>query len=152
MFEQALLPSLQLVRKRYLDTIANLDADQLSWRLAPGSNSIGFLIRHIAEAEYRFCEMFFQRPLPSDVSLFTIGKVRDEGQWTDLASLQSFAESSYAYLVKSLRSLPDDKWDLPVEAPIGVMTPREALGRLMFHTGYHAGQIGLIRKYGGGQE
>ncbi|MCK9912864.1 DinB family protein, partial [Microbacteriaceae bacterium K1510] len=56
---------------------------------------------------------------------------------------------SYSYLLASLEALPEEKWDVPVEAPIGTLSPREALGRLIFHTGYHAGQIGLIRKYGG---
>ncbi|MFY0545162.1 DinB family protein [Brevibacillus sp. H7] len=150
MFEQMLLPSLQTARKRYLDATANLEAHQLAWRIAPESNSIGFLIRHIAEVEYRFCLMFFGQPVPEEVSFSTIGPVKDEGQFTaDLDALLSFQQASYAYLLKSLRAFPEEKWDVLVEAPIGVLTPREALGRLMYHTGYHAGQIGLIRKYGG---
>jgi uncharacterized damage-inducible protein DinB len=150
MFEKMLLPSLQMARKRYLDAIVNLEARELSWRFAPESNSIGFLVRHIAEVEYRFCSMFFGQPIPQEVTIATIGPVKDEGQFTDLHSLLAFQEASYGYLLQSLRALPEEKWDVPVEAPIGVMTPREALGRLIYHTGYHAGQIGLIRKYGGG--
>jgi uncharacterized damage-inducible protein DinB len=149
MFEQTLLPALQTARSRYLDALANLEAEQLAWRLAPGSNSVGFLIRHIAEVEYRFCAMFFGRPLPDGVTLFTIGPVQDEGQFTDLDALLSFRDSSYAHLLESLHEFPVDAWDAAVQAPIGTLTPRQALGRLVYHTGYHAGQIGLIRKYGG---
>lgn len=149
MFEQTLLPTLQTARSRYEDVLANLEEKELVWKLAPGSNSIGFLIRHIAEVEYRFCSMFFGRPVPDDVELFTIGNVRDEGGCTDLASLHSFREASFAHLRESLAALPEEAWDVPCTAPIATLTPRQALGRLIYHNGYHAGQIGLIRKYGG---
>ncbi|MGG1664224.1 DinB family protein [Brevibacillus sp. NRS-1366] len=149
MFEQALLPALQTARSRYLDVLANLESEQLTWKLAPGSNSIGFLIHHIAEVEYRFCSMFFQQPLPQEIALATIGPVKDEGNYTDLAALHAIKEASYAHLLQSLSSLPQDAWDVPCVAPIGTLTPRQALGRLIYHLGYHGGQIGLIRKYGG---
>ncbi|MEJ8546320.1 DinB family protein [Brevibacillus borstelensis] len=149
MFEQMLLPALQTARSRYQDALANLSGNELGWKLADGSNSVGFLIRHIAEVEYRFCQMFFGRPLPETVTLHTIGPVKDEGQFADLSALQAFHEESYAYLLESLRQLPLEAWDVPVEAPIGTLSPRQALGRLIYHAGYHAGQIGLIRKYGG---
>jgi len=151
MFEQTLLPSLQTARSRYLETLAHLEEKQLTWKLAPGSNSIGFLIHHIAEVEYRFCAMFFQQPLPEGFTLATIGPVKDEGSYTDLAALHAIKEASYAHLLQALGSLPEAAWDVPCEAPIGTLTPRQALGRLMYHLGYHGGQIGLIRKYGGKQ-
>lgn len=144
-----LRPALEAARSRYLSYLAGLNEEQLSWRAAPGSNSIGFLIRHIAEVEYRYCQMFFDQTIPSDVEISTIGEVTDLGTYRDLPALQTFMEASYAHLLASLSALPQEKWDIPVQAPIAVLTPREALGRLIFHTGYHAGQIGLIRKYGG---
>jgi len=149
MFEQTLLPALQTARSRYADVLVNLEERELIWRLAPGSNSVGFLIRHIAEVEYRFCMMFFQRAVPEDVRLATIGDVRDEGIYTDLASLLAFREASYGYLLDSLAALPVEAWDVPCIAPIATITPRQALGRLIYHNGYHAGQVGMIRKYGG---
>ncbi|MFS0556159.1 DinB family protein [Brevibacillus sp. 179-C9.3 HS] len=149
MFEQELLPSLQTARSRYQDALVRLDATELGWKLAPGSNSIGFLIHHIAEVEYRFCMMFFGTAIPPEITLTTIGPVRDEGNFTDLSALLTFHEASYHHLLDSLASLPEDAWDTPCEAPIGTLTPRQALGRLIYHMGYHGGQIGLIRKYGG---
>ncbi|MGM0712759.1 DinB family protein [Brevibacillus parabrevis] len=150
MFEQELLPSLQTARSRYLNTLSNLKADELPLKLAPESNSIGFLIRHIAEVEFRFCTMFFARPLPDYISsLATIGPVKDEGNFTDMNELLAICEASYDYLVDALTTLPQDAWDVACEAPIGTLTPRQALGRLIYHMGYHGGQIGLIRKYGG---
>lgn len=151
MFEQELFPTLQTARSRYLDALVNLDATELGWKLAPGSNSIGFLIQHIAEVEYRFCMMFFGRAIPPEITLTTIGPVKDEGNFTELSALLSIRDASYQYLLESLTSLPHDTWDIPCEAPIATLTPRQALGRLIYHMGYHGGQIGLIRKYGGPQ-
>jgi uncharacterized damage-inducible protein DinB len=145
----SILPVLQGARTRYLDYLQGLEPAQLTWRMTPASNSIGFLIKHNAEVEYRFCAMFFDRQLPEDMTLATIGRdVKDDGRFTDLSALLSFKDESYAYLLETLKSLPEEKWHVPVEAPIGTMTPMEAVGRLIFHTGYHGGQIGLIRKYG----
>lgn len=149
MFEQTLSPVLEMANSRYGTTIENLEEGQLTWRAAPGSNSIGFLIRHIAEVEYRFCAMYFQSPLPAHVVLTTIGPVKDEGIHTQLAPLLAFKEEAAQYLRQCLRSLPEEAWDIPCEGPLGQMTPREALARLASHTSYHAGQIALIRKYGG---
>lgn len=149
MFEQTLLPGFQTARSRYMDTMNGLEATQLTWKLAPGSNSIGFLIRHLAEVEYRFSQMFFQTPLPEDVTLATIGPVKDEGIYTELEPLLRFRDQAYQHLLHALQSLPEKDWDIPCEAPIGKLTPREALGRLTYHMGYHTGQIGLIRKYAG---
>lgn len=132
--------------------LKGLEEQQLSWNLVPGSNSIGFLIRHIAEVEYRFAQMFFQSPVPEQVTLDTIGPVRDEGNYTELASLLAFKDQSYAHLLQAMSSLPDADWDTPCEAPIGILTPRQALGRLTYHMGHHSGQISLIRKYGGKQK
>ncbi len=145
---QALLPVWRKARERYQEVLNTIEPEHLTWRLAPGSNSIGFLIRHIAEVEYAFARFFFDRPIPEDVKLTTVGPVKDQGIYTDLADLHAFRGRSHAYLLEALESLPADKWDIPVETRIGTMTPREALGRLTYHTGYHAGQIGLIRKYG----
>jgi uncharacterized damage-inducible protein DinB len=149
MFEETLLPALQTARSRYLDALDHLEADQLTWKLAPGSNSVGFLIRHIAEVEYRFCAMFFQQPVPPHVTLSTIGPVKDEGTHTDLDALLAFKDASFQFLLEALGALPTEAWDVPCEAPIATLTPRQALGRLVYHMGYHGGQIGLIRKYGG---
>jgi uncharacterized damage-inducible protein DinB len=149
MFEQSLLPSLQTARSRYLDMLNGLEENQLTWKLASGSNSIGFLIRHIAEVEYRFSLMFFQTPLPEHVTLATIGPVCDEGDYTELAPLLAFRDQSFEHLLNALSSLPEADWDVPCEAPIGTLTPRQALGRLTYHMGHHSGQISMIRKYGG---
>ncbi|UFJ43187.1 DinB family protein [Brevibacillus humidisoli] len=142
-----LLPIWQKARSRYQDTLDGLRSDELTCRLVPGSNSIGFLLRHNAEVEYRFALMFFGRGLPEDVTLETIGPVKDDGRYTDLTQLLPFMEQANAHLVNAMHSLPVDKWDAPAEAPIGTMTPREAIGRLIYHMGHHGGQIALIRKY-----
>ncbi|WP_126425317.1 DinB family protein [Brevibacillus marinus] len=145
-----LLPVWQMARSRYQNTLDGLRPEELSWRLAPKSNSIGFLLRHNAEVEYNFALMFFNRDLPEEVTLETIGPVKDDGRYTDLPQLQQFMEQANAHLVEAMRSLPVEQWDVAREARIGTLTPREALGRLIYHMGHHAGQIALIRKYAAG--
>jgi uncharacterized damage-inducible protein DinB len=42
-----------------------------------------------------------------------------------------------------------EEWDGEVTtAEFGTVTRAEALGRIMTHTAYHAGQIALAKKYG----
>lgn len=146
-----LYPVLQRARRRYLDTLEGLAETELPLRLADGSNSIGFLIRHNAEVEYRFCANYFGRELPTGVVISAVGNVKDEGNFTDLASLLAFGDQSYQFLLDSLAAFPEEKWHDVVDAPIGAMSPLEAVGRLIFHTSYHGGQIGLIRKYAPGR-
>jgi len=141
-------PVLQRARRRYLDVLDGLKEEELTMRLAPGSNSIGFLIRHNAEVEYRFCSMYFGRAYPEQVVVSTVGDVRDEGTYTNLSALLTFQDEAYRFLVDTLSAFPDEDWHKIVEPPIGAMSPLEAVGRLIFHTSYHGGQIGLIRKYG----
>jgi len=46
---------------------------------------------------------------------------------------------------------PDADWDTVIETKeFGKKTKADALGRIVTYTGYHAGQIGMVVKYGGG--
>ena len=107
MFERTLAPVLDLANSRYDAATDDLEEAQLTWKLAPGSNSIGFLIRHISEVDYRFCAMYFHSALPDHVELATIGPVRDEGHFTKLAPLLAFRKEAAQYLRQCLRQLPE---------------------------------------------
>ncbi|WP_255298577.1 DinB family protein [Brevibacillus dissolubilis] len=133
---------------RYRPILDNLTAEQVTWKVAPGSNSIGFLIRHIAEAEYAFSGMFTGKRYEGLSEFFTLGPVTDQGQVTDLAATIKFADEAFSYLMEAVKALPEDKWDIKTETPVGPLSPREGLSLMQHHMGYHAGQIGLIAKYG----
>ncbi|GAE08606.1 hypothetical protein JCM10914_4911 [Paenibacillus sp. JCM 10914] len=57
-------------------------------------------------------------------------------------------EASNQHLLAGMSALPEEKWHEIRKCPIGPSTPLEAVGRLMYHTGIHSGQISFLRKYG----
>ncbi|HEY2493326.1 MAG TPA: DinB family protein [Paenibacillus sp.] len=66
--------------------------------------------------------------------------------FTHLEELVDLLKASNANLIEAMRELPEEAWHQSVESPIGASTPLEAIGRLMYHTGIHSGQISLIQK------
>ncbi|QOS97663.1 DinB family protein [Brevibacterium sp. JNUCC-42] len=149
MIVQELLPQYHSAhQKRYLALLQGISEEQLSWKIPPATNSIGFLIRHIAEVEYAFSQMFFNQTPTKEEGIYTLGKVIDTGVWTNLNDLMDYTERASQFVLKSMELLPEESWDQPVESRIGVITPRDAFGMLIYHKGYHAGQIGWIKKYG----
>ena len=131
------LPIWDALRQRFTKTMAALPEGDLNLTL--GKSSIRGLLYHTAEVEFMFAEWFF-------------GKTKSEyPAHTSSETLQELMEllaDSNAHLVQAMKELPEDQWDTPVESPMGSSSPLEAVGRLMYHTGMHAGQISLIQKNG----
>lgn len=131
------LPIWEALRQRFTKTTSALPESDLNLTL--GKSSIRGLLYHTAEVEYMFAEWFF-------------GKTKPEyPAQTSSESLQDLVEllaASNAHLVQAMQELPEDQWGTPVESPMGSSSPLEAVGRLMYHTGMHAGQISLIQKNG----
>jgi len=112
-----------------------------------GAASIGYMLRHNAEVEYMFGEWFFGRKMPESLVLTTnTGPVGSKAEYTNLAELLDLLAASNEFMTEAMRDLPEEKWNEPVETPIGSSTPLEAVARLIYHTGLHAGQISLIQK------
>jgi uncharacterized damage-inducible protein DinB len=58
-------------------------------------------------------------------------------------------EESFLTLHETLVSQPDSVWsEVITTKEFGTKTKAEALGRIVSHTAYHAGQIAIILKYG----
>ncbi|WP_314588467.1 DinB family protein [Paenibacillus terrigena] len=142
-------PVWRTVRDRFQKSMSALKPEELSLKLSDDSSSIGFMVRHNAEVEYMFAEWFFQKQAPEGLVYQTNGSSTDDSAFTNLASLLAFSEASDRYLTSAMEELPAEAWDQPVTTPMGVSTPREALGRVLYHAGLHAGQISLIRKCAG---
>ncbi|MVP00688.1 DinB family protein [Paenibacillus lutrae] len=141
-------PVWRTVRDRYQKMIQGLPEGDLGLRLSPDASSIGHMIRHNAEVEYMFASWFFGSPVPEGVEYVASGKGgADNEAVLMLEKLIAFSAASDAHLTNAMRELPEDAWDIAVDSPIGSSTPREALGRTLYHTGLHAGQISLIRKH-----
>jgi uncharacterized damage-inducible protein DinB len=83
------------------------------------------------------------------VSAKTVISGHDTGEWTDLESLLTYVEESFSVLHATLVAQLDSVWsEVITTKEFGTKTKAEALGRIVSHTAYHAGQIALILKYG----
>jgi len=79
----------------------------------------------------------------------TVAKGFDTGEWTDLAALKAYVQESADTLRRAIESTSDADWDMVIETKeFGRKTKAEALGRIVTHTAYHAGQLALVVKYG----
>ncbi|WP_199794805.1 DinB family protein [Paenibacillus faecalis] len=134
------------LQDRFHQSVKNLPEKDLPLKL--GHASIGYMLRHNAEVEYMFAEWFFNRPMPEGLAIVTSrGATKAGDDFTNLEELLSILKASNEHIIQAMQKLPEEKWTEPVKSPMGVSTPLEAVGRLMYHTGMHAGQISLIRKY-----
>lgn len=109
-------------------------------------NSVGFLIRHIAEVELLFAKNVFGL---SEVKIVakTLIAGKDTGEWTNLDELKEISNYAAEMLGKAI--LAQENWDEIIETKeFGKKTRAEALGRITTHTAYHAGQLAIILKYG----
>ena len=86
-------------RTRFSYLLEQVKEEHLRKTLAPAPNSIGFLIRHIADVELLFAKNIFNA---TDVSIHakTVIAKKDTGEWTNLSELLSFQELSYNTLKK----------------------------------------------------
>ncbi|HMQ77355.1 MAG TPA: DinB family protein [Flavobacteriales bacterium] len=141
-------------RTRFTKLLDTLTAADLPKRLAPSPNSIGFLVRHIGDVELLFAKNVFGLK-DVQVHASTVAKGHDTGEWTDLAALKAYVQESADTLRRAIEALPrqagtpDADWDTVIETKeFGRKTKAEALGRIVTHTAYHDGQIGMVLKYG----
>jgi len=135
-------------RTRFSNQLKTLLAEDLSKHLGDSPNTIGFLIRHIGDVELLFSKNVFGNTAVQ-VSAKTVIAGHDTGEWTDLESLLAYVEESFTILHETLVSQPDSVWsEVITTKEFGTKTKAEALGRIVSHTAYHAGQIAIIHKYG----
>ncbi len=135
-------------RTRFTNQLVNLTDGDMKKRLAPATNSAGFLIRHIGDVELLFARNVFGAT-EIKVSAKTVIDKRDTGEWTNCAELLNYVEEAGHVLHAIIEKQAYDEWDALIETKeFGTKTKAEALGRIVSHTAYHAGQLALILKYG----
>ncbi len=136
-----------MARSRLLHLLPVITKNDLSKRLDPESNSIGFLLKHIAEVEQLFAKNVFG--LEIKVTANTIGKTKYSGRYINLSELLESLSAAEKVLTMALQSQKEEDWESNVTtAEFGTITKAEALARIISHTAYHSGQIALILKYG----
>ncbi len=133
-------------RRRLTDQLDEIGEEDLLKQLHPDSSSVGWLLRHIAEVELLFSKNVFGKEIA--VKAQTIGSIaKDRGQFNEREPLLELVERAGNELQSAIESVED--WSQNVAtAEFGTVTKAEALARIMTHTAYHAGQIGLACKYG----
>lgn len=145
---QQLLQLFRMGRTRLSNQFPNIQEKDLPKKLHPDSNSIGFLLRHISDVEYLFAKNVFG--LDVNVKTFTVGiGLHDSGKFTVLEEEMKALSASAATLEQAILMQKEEDWEKSITtAQFGTITKTEALARIVSHTAYHAGQIGLILKYG----
>jgi len=144
----ALLALLTEGRTRFTKVLDTLTEADLPKKLAPSPNSAGFLVRHIGDVELLFAKNVFGLQ-GVNVHASTVAKGFDTGEWTDLEALKAYVQESAGMIRRAIETTSDADWDTVIETKeFGKKTKAEALGRIVTHTAYHAGQLALIVKYG----
>lgn len=146
--KQMMLENLwKISRMRFENLKKNITEEQLGFRVHPESNSVGFLLRHIAEVELMLGKSVFG----FDVSFVpqTFGKkYTDNELFSNLNELLDFLTLSYEKVLNEISKISDEDCDKIVKTPVGEFPLSDAISMLTTHSNYHIGQIGLIMKYG----
>lgn len=145
---QVFLELWQEARTRFTNQITNLTEQDLLKKLGTSPNSIGFLIRHIGDVELLFAKNVFGDSNVKVVAKTVIEK-HDTGEWTNLQELKEYVVYSFEALKTIIDKQTDNDWETIITtSEFGSKTKAEALGRIVSHTAYHAGQMAIINKYG----
>lgn len=135
-------------RTRFTNQLATITETDLKKKLQGTKNSAGFLIRHITDVELLFAKNVFGGN-DIKVSAKTVIAQHDTGEWTNLQELLPLVDYAYDSLSAIILAQTDVNWAETISTKeFGTKTKAEALGRIISHTAYHAGQLALTIKYG----
>ncbi|MDP4285919.1 MAG: DinB family protein [Bacteroidota bacterium] len=145
---QAYLQTWTEARTRFTNLLKDLKEEDLTKKLVNTKNSAGFLIRHIADVELLFTKNVFGAS-ETKVQAKTIIAQHDTGEWTNMAELLLYQQYAFDNLKPIIEKQTDDDWQQSITTKeFGTKTKAEAIGRIISHTAYHAGQLSLNLKYG----
>lgn len=135
-------------RTRFSHQLSELKSSDMTKKIGTSPNSVGFLLRHIAEVELLFAKNIFGNA-DVKVTAKTVINKRDTGEWTNLQSLLDYQQYAFDSLEKAILSQSEADWQTQVTTKeFGTKTKAEAFGRILSHTAYHAGQFAMTLKYG----
>jgi len=145
---QAYLQTWAEARTRFSNLLTTVKEEELTKKLVHTKNSAGFLIRHIGDVELLFAKNVFGAT-GITVHAKTLIAQQDTGEWTNLTELLEYQRYAFGSLKTIIEKQTDSDWAQSViTQEFGTKTKAEALGRIISHTAYHAGQLALILKYG----
>jgi uncharacterized damage-inducible protein DinB len=145
---QAYLQTWVEARTRFFNLLPSITEDELTKKLINTKNSVGFLIRHIADVELLFAKNVFGAT-EVKVQARTVIAQYDTGEWTNLQELLDYQQSAFDNLKAIIAKQTNEDWQQSITTKeFGTKTKAEAIGRIISHTAYHAGQLSLTLKYG----
>ena len=145
---QAYLQTWAEARTRFLNLLKDIKEEELKKKLVNTKNSAGFLIRHIGDVELLFAKNVFGAG-EVKVSAKTMIAQHDIGEWTNLQELLEYQQYAFDNLKAIIEKQTDEIWQQNITTKeFGTKTKAEAIGRIISHTAYHAGQLAIILKYG----
>lgn len=134
-------------RTRFTNLLKEIKAEDLTKKLINTKNSAGFLIRHIGDVELLFAKNVFGAT-EINVHAKTVIAKNDTGEWTNLTELLEYQQFAYVNLKAIIAKQIEDDWQQSITTKeFGTKTKAEAIGRIISHTAYHAGQLSLTLKY-----
>lgn len=134
-------------RTRFSNLLPFLVEEELTKKLVNTKNSAGFLIRHIADVELLFAKNVFGAT-NLKVQAKTVIAQHDTGEWTNLQELLDYQQSAFNNLKAIIEKQTDEDWQQSITtSEFGTKTKAEAIGRIISHSAYHAGQLSLTLKY-----
>ncbi len=145
---QAYLQTWAEARTRFSNLLKDIKEEELKKKLVNTKNSAGFLIRHIGDVELLFAKNVFGAG-EVKVSAKTVIAQYDTGEWTNLQELLEYQQYAFDNLKAIIEKQTDEIWQQNITTKeFGTKTKAEAIGRIISHTAYHAGQLAIILKYG----
>ncbi|MBK9106480.1 MAG: DinB family protein [Saprospiraceae bacterium] len=145
---QAYLQTWTEARTRFTNLLKDIKEEDLKKKLTGTKNSAGFLLRHIGDVELLFAKNVFGG-LDVDVHAKTVIAQQDTGEWINLAELLDYQQYAFDQLKAIFEKQTDADWATTITTKeFGTKTKAEAIGRIISHTAYHAGQLSLTLKYG----
>lgn len=145
---QAFLQTWAEARTRFSNLLKDIKEEELKKKLVNTKNSAGFLIQHIGDVELLFAKNVFGAG-EVKVSAKTMIAQHDTGEWTNLQELLEYQQYAFDNLKAIIEKQTDEIWQQNITTKeFGTKTKAEAIGRIISHTAYHAGQLAIILKYG----
>lgn len=145
---QQYLETWEEARTRFTNQLTTITEEDLKKKLQGTKNTAGFLIRHITDVELLFAKNVFGGT-DIKVSAKTVIAQHDTGEWTNLPELLELVVYAHDSLSAIISAQTDSDWTETITTKeFGTKTKAEAIGRIISHTAYHAGQLALAVKYG----
>ena len=139
MTTQAYLQSWTEARTRFTNLLKDIKEEDLTKKLINTKNSAVELL--FAKNVFGLSEI--------KVHAKTLISQHDTGEWINMKELLDYQQEASEQLKGIIEKQSDTDWEHVISTKeFGTKTKAEAMGRIISHTAYHAGQLSLTLKYG----